>query len=366
MSELKRTPLYGKHLAAGAKIVPFAGWEMPVSYSGILDEHNTVRENLGIFDVSHMGRFRLTGPHSAEALDYLTTGRASALEDGQFIYTMILNERGGVLDDLLVGRHGGVFLVVVNAANLEPDFAHIDAWCRRLGGADLADESGEVALLALQGPQSRAALKKLTGEDSGFDRLAYYRMAVFEILGEEMVVSRTGYTGELGYEIFVSSRKAPRLWDELVALGAKPCGLGARDTLRLEMGYPLYGHELNQEHTPLEANFSWVVDFDKKDFIGKQALLARREAGVKVRLRGITASRRDIPRQGYRLLRNGKEVATVASGSIAPSLGIGIGTAYLPVELATPGEKLELELRGRTAEVEVVKLPFYRRGTAKD
>lgn len=349
-------------------MVPFAGWEMPVSYSGILHEHRVVRENLGIFDVSHMGRFRISGARAAEALDYLTTGRASALEDRQFIYAMILNERGGVLDDLLIGRHGKIFLVVVNAANLESDFAHMDAWCRRLGGggAELADESGEVALLALQGPHSRAALKKLTGEDAGFDRLAYYRMAVFEILGQQMAVSRTGYTGELGYEIIVSARKAPRLWDELVGLGAKPCGLGARDTLRLEMGYPLYGHELNQEHTPLEANLSWVVDFDKKDFIGKQALLAQREAGVKVRLRGITASKRDIPREGYRLLRNGKEVATVASGSVAPSLGIGIGTAYLPVELATPGEKLELELRGRTAEVEVVKLPFYKQGTAKD
>jgi len=366
MSELKRTPLYDRHLAAGAKIVPFAGWEMPVSYSGILHEHKSVRESLGVFDVSHMGRFRLDGPHAAGALDYLTTGRASALEQGRFIYTMLLNERGGVLDDLLVGRRGEAFLVVVNAANLEADFSHMHAWCRRLGGAELIDQSREVALLALQGPASRTALKKLAGGDRGVDRLAYYRMDTFEILGQEILVSRTGYTGELGYEIFVSSEKAGELWDELIRLGAEPCGLGARDTLRLEVGYPLYGHELDAGHTPLEAGLGWVVDLEKEDFIGKDVLVKQKKEGIKVRLRGFTASRRDIPRQGYRLLKEGKEVGTVASGSIAPSLELGIGTAYLPVELAALGETLEMELRGRTAEVEVVKMPFYKKGTARD
>ena len=366
MSELKRTPLYDRHLAAGAKIVPFAGWEMPVSYSGILVEHKSVRENLGLFDVSHMGRFYLSGPHAAEALDYLTTGRASALEQGRFIYTMLLNEQGGVLDDLLVGRWGEAFQVVVNAANLEADFAHMHDWCRRLGGAELVDQSQRVALLAIQGPASRAALKKLAGGDRGVDRLAYYRMDTFDILGEETLVGRTGYTGELGYEIFVTSEKAGELWDELLGLGATPCGLGARDTLRLEVGYPLYGHELDSGHTPLEAGLGWVVDLEKEDFIGKEVLVKQKEQGVKARLRGFTASRRDIPRQGYRLLKGGKEVGTVASGSISPSLELGIGTAYLPVELAAFGEKLELELRGRTAEVQVVKMPFYKKGTARE
>jgi len=222
MSELKRTPLYDRHLAAGAKIVPFAGWEMPVSYSGILDEHKAVRESLGVFDVSHMGRFTLSGPRAAEALDYLTTGGASTLEQGRFIYTMILNERGGVLDDLLVGRSGDSLLIVVNAANLEADFAHMHAWCKHLGGAELVDESRDVALLALQGPGSRAALKKLAGDDRRVDRLAYYRMDDFEIMGRAMTVSRTGYTGELGYEIFVASEKAGELWDKLLELGATP------------------------------------------------------------------------------------------------------------------------------------------------
>ena len=346
-------------------MVPFAGWEMPVSYSGILDEHKAVRSSAGLFDVSHMGRFRVEGAEAGRILDHLITGRASTLAEGRFLYTMLLNERGGVVDDLLVGRLAGSFLVVVNAANRDRDFKHIEEYCRQAGGeVELVDESEEKALLALQGPDSRRLLEEVL--DTSLSGLGYYRMGDFRWDDQRLIVSRTGYTGELGYEIFICAAAAGKLWDVLVSSGAKPCGLGARDTLRLEMGYPLYGHELDEEHTPLEAGLSWVVDFEKDDFIGKKALLEQRSRGLKIRLRGIEASRRDIPRQGYRLLNNGKEVGRLASGCISPSLNIGIGTAYLPVELASPGTQLALELRGRVAPVTVVKFPFYKKGTARD
>jgi aminomethyltransferase len=344
-------------------MVPFADWEMPVSYSGILEEHRAVRKNVGIFDVSHMGRFRLKGFGADSLLDYLTTGRVSLLPDGRFLYTMILNEQGGVLDDLLVGRHGDTYLIVVNASNLEPDYAHFASWLKKFGNPDLADESREVALLALQGPRSAAILSAVL--DADLKRLDYYWMKDFHWGGETVTVSRTGYTGELGYEIFVTERNAQSLWKKLVESGVSPCGLGARDTLRLEMGYPLYGHELDQNHTPFEAGLAWVVDMGKKDFLGKEALLEEKTRGVKNILRGVEASAHDIPRSGYRLFAGGSEVGKLASGGIAPSLGIGIGTAYMPHELADPGTKLELELRGRMVQVTVVKPPFYKEGTAR-
>ena len=367
MNGLKRTPLFDRHQAAGGKMVPFAGWEMPVSYGeGILEEHKTVRTHAGLFDVSHMGRFRFFGPQAGPALDYLTTGKASGLEEGRFLYTLLLEESGGVIDDLLVGRLGGEFLVVVNAANLQIDFEHMSNWCCKLGAAFLVDESEQSALLALQGPASREILKKVIGNPEELDGLPYYRMIRSHYSGEEIVLSRTGYTGELGYEIFIDRAKAASLWDALLGHGAKPCGLGARDTLRLEMGYALYGHELDRDHTPLEAGLSWVVDFDKEDFIGRPALLRQREKGLERVLRGIIGSRRgDIPRPGYLLKREGREIARLVSGGVAPSLGLGIGTAYLPQEFAAQGSWLDLELRGRAVEVEVVRPPFYKEGTAK-
>ncbi|MFH1070832.1 MAG: glycine cleavage system aminomethyltransferase GcvT [Candidatus Glassbacteria bacterium] len=369
MNGLKRTPLYGKHVAAGARIVPFAGWEMPVSYGGILEEHNAVRTAAGLFDVSHMGRFRATGPGAAGLLDRATTGRVSSLTDGRFLYTVMLHEHGGAIDDLLVGRLGEEFIVVVNAANLDKDYNHLTATIERLGAeAGLTDESSEYALLALQGPQARRIMKQAV--DSGgrkLDSLEYYHLDVFTILGEPTVVSRTGYTGELGYEIFIRTAGACALWDKLTALGAKPCGLGARDTLRLEMGYALYGHELDADHTPLEAGLGWVVDLGKPDFIGKPALVMQKERGCSRRLRGVkTSSLKEIPRAGYKLFEGGIEVAVLASGGPAPSVGVGIGTAFLPARLDEPGTRLEMELRGRRVPVTVVKPPFYKKGTAQD
>ncbi len=363
MSRLKRTPLYESHLAAGAKLVPFAGWEMPVSYQGILAEHRVVREAAGLFDVSHMGRFRLTGAHAGDALDYLVTGRAGALDEGRWIYTLLLNPEGTVLDDLLVGLHDGEFLLVVNAANREADFGHLAKVASGFDGLSLDDESERIALLAIQGPRSREMLEPLLETD--LSQLKFYRMTPVNWQGDDLLVSRTGYTGELGYEVFVPADRAAQLWSGLLEAGAAPCGLGARDTLRLEMGYPLYGNELDKEHTPLEAGLGWVVDLEKDDFIGKPALVEQKKRGITRCLRGVESSRRDLPRPGYRLTRGGLEVGTIASGGPAPSLDIGIGTAYLPVELAEVGTGLEMKLRTRNVPVTVVKTPFYKKGTAR-
>ncbi len=363
MSDLKRTVLFEAQRQAGGRLVPFAGWEMAVSFSGILEEHRAVRSAAGIFDVSHMGRYRMVGARAAEALDELFTGRCSALAEGHWLYTLMLNEQGGVLEDLLVGRQPDHWLIVVNAANREADFARIAQFASRVG-AELYDDSDRFALVALQGPASRGMLESVVGV--GLQGLAYYWMRKVLWKGLELIVSRTGYTGELGYEVYVPAEAAATLWRELVKDGAVPCGLGARDTLRLEVGYPLYGHELGTDHTPLEAGLGWAVDLDKPSFCGREALLQQKKEGLKVRLRGFTASEKDIPRQGYEILHDGGTVATVLSGSIAPSLGYGVGTAYLPAALAEPGTELGLSLRGkREAKITVAKIPFYKDGTAK-
>ncbi|MFC1537225.1 glycine cleavage system aminomethyltransferase GcvT [Gemmatimonadota bacterium] len=363
MSGLQRTPLYECHLEAGARIVPFAGWVMPVSYQGILAEHTSVRKAVGLFDVSHMGRFRLAGARAGEALDCLVTSRAVALDEGRWIYTLLLNDSGGVLDDLLVGFQDGDYLLVVNASNREADFNHISGIVSGFDGAQLTDESEACALLAVQGPLSRQMLQSLLKVD--LMSLKFYRMVAVSSSYGDLLVSRTGYTGELGYEISVPAAQAAALWNGLIEAGAAPCGLGARDTLRLEMGYPLYGHELDKEHTPLEAGLGWVVDLDKGDFIGSKALLAQKNSGVTKRLRGIESSRRDFPRAGYTLSHNGENVGIIASGGPSPSLDIGIGTVYLPVELAEIGTVLEMEVRKRSVPVTVVKPPFYKKGTAR-
>lgn len=369
MSELKKTPLFEMHVAGGGKIVPFAGWRMPVSVGGIIAEHEAVRKAAGMFDVSHMGRFRLSGSGAAAALDYLTTGRCSGMKDGKFLYTMLLQSDGGVIDDLLVGRESDdAFLIVVNAANADKDWEQMERVCKKMGGCQLENLTDELALVALQGPDSRKILKELLSHEdaASLEKLEYYWMDSYELLGEQTVISRTGYTGELGYEIFVRAERAAELWQQLLEAGVMPCGLGARDTLRLELGYALYGHELDSEHTPLEAELGWTVDLTKEDFIGKAVLAGQKEQGIATRLRGvITSSPRQIPRPGYALSHDGREIAKLVSGGPAPSLGAGIGMAYIPAELAEPGTKLRMELRRDTVEVEVVRPPFYRQGTVK-
>ncbi len=322
-----------------------------------------MRTAAGVFDVSHMGRLVLRGAGAGAWLDRLLTGRASALPDGKVLYTMLLDERGGVLDDLLVSRRGAEFVVVVNAANHASDRAHLERHLGSFAPVELEDFTSGAALIALQGPRSRELLAGVLGADLG--GLDYYWMAEFPWEGRPLPVSRTGYTGELGYELFVDSDRAGQLWDRLLAAGAMPCGLGCRDTLRLELGYPLYGHELDRDHTPLEAGLAWTVDFGKGEFLGRAALLAQQERGVERLLRGIEAPPRVIPRQGYSLWQGDRQVGTLASGSVSPTLGVGIGTVYLPRALAAEGTGLELEIRGRRAPVRVVKPPFYRQGTAR-
>jgi len=363
VNRLRRTPLYECHLAAGAKIMPFAGWEMPVSYGGILAEHQAVRTAVGLFDVSHMGRFRLRGPRAQQILDYLVSGRVAKLEEGRWMYTLLLNPSGTVIDDLLVGLHDGDYLLVVNAANRETDFRHIEETASERDGCEFVDETDSTALLAVQGPGSREMLESLLKAD--LSGLKYYRMARSGGSRGELLISRTGYTGELGYEIFMPAAAAAELWGGLLNAGACPCGLGARDTLRLEMGYPLYGHELDDKHTPFESGLGWVVDLEKDDFIGKSALEEQKRQGITRRLRGVEACGRDLPRPGYKLTHEGSIVGTIASGGPAPSMNIGIGTAYLPVELAGEGTVLEMELRKRSVPVTVVKTPFYKKGTVR-
>jgi aminomethyltransferase len=283
---------------------------------------------------------------------------------------MLLQSDGGVIDDLLVGRESDdVLLVVVNAANSERDFSHMQNVCGELGGCRLEDITDDYALVALQGPLSREVLRGILpeGEAERLARLEYYWMDRFQLLGEETVISRTGYTGELGYEIFVRPNQAGELWQRLLDSGVSACGLGARDTLRLEMGYALYGHELDSEHTPLEAGLGWTVDLEKDNFIGKEVLVKQKERGITTRLRGVlTSSSRQIPREGYKLKHDGEVIASLVSGGPAPSLDAGIGTAFLPAELATKGTRLEMEIRKSVVEVEVVVPPFYRQGSVKD
>ena len=367
MSELKRTPLYQAHLDSDAKIVPFAGWEMPVSYpAGIKEEHAAVRNKVGMFDVSHMGRFRAIGKDAVAAMDYLVAGNVGVLENGKWLYTVLCNEKGTVIDDLLVGKLDSDVHVVVNAANLQIDFDHMNVEIKKKGfAAEIVDESGLNALIAVQGPQSRDLLEKLLMID--LSGLKYYSMTEARWEGNRIIVSRTGYTGELGFELFVPHAESVKMWKMLEGHGVQPCGLGSRDTLRLEVGYPLYGFELDLEHSPLESRLGWVIDLGKDEFIGREAIAALKEHGTERILVGLVGDKRTVPRHGYKLIDNaGNEIGEVASGTISPSLGYGIGTAFLPKSCAVPDSLIQIEIRGKMMPVRVVKPSFYSKGTARD
>ena len=367
MSELKRTPLYQAHLDSQGKMVPFAGWEMPVSYpAGIREEHAAVRNKVGMFDVSHMGRFRAVGGDAVAAMDYLVAGNVGAIENGKWLYTVLCNESGTVIDDLLVGTLGSDVHVVVNAANLQVDFDHMNAELRKKSlDAEIIDESALDALIAVQGPQSRDLLEKLLMLD--LSGLKYYAMLAAEWEGNKIIVSRTGYTGELGYELYVPAGDAVKMWKLLETHGVQPCGLGSRDTLRLEVGYPLYGFELDLEHSPLESRLGWVIDLGKAEFIGREAITALKERGAERILVGLIGDKRVVPRHGYKLFDSeGNEIGEVASGTISPSLGYGIGTAFLPKAYAAVDSMIRIDIRGKMMPVRVVKPVFYTRGTARD
>jgi aminomethyltransferase len=358
---LKRTPFHDKHVALGAKIVPFAGWEMPVQYpQGITAEHKAVRERAGLFDVSHMGEFIVRGPgdSAVEFTNYVTTNDVAALAIGQVQYSTILNERGTIEDDCLVYRFADKIMMVVNASNAAKDYAHIARHAARFG-VTVEDVSDDMGLLALQGPKAASILQPLTSTD--LSTIGYYYFAEGEVAGMPMIISRTGYTGEDGFELYHDVRYSSALWDALMAAGdVTPAGLGARDTLRLEMGMALYGNDIDDTVTPLEANLAWLVKLKKGDFVGRDVLEEQKRRGLERKLVGFTLGDRNIARHGYPVFAGGQPSGEVRSGTMSPSLGIPIGTAYLPTALAKEHATFDVEIRGKRVPATVVKTPFYK------
>jgi aminomethyltransferase len=362
---LRRTPLFDVHRALGAKMVPFAGFEMPVQYpTGILAEHRAVREDVGIFDVSHMGEFEVTGPDRNAFANRVTSNDVGALAAGDVQYSGLLNEQGTFVDDCTVYRFDDKIMIVVNASNAEKDWAHIVA---QKGGANtrLKNVSDDVGLLALQGPRAEALLQRHT--ETPLASIGYYKFAVGKIAGRGCFISRTGYTGEDGFELYCRSTDTPALWEALTAAGgAMPIGLGARDSLRLEMGFALYGNDIDDTVTPLEAGLGWIVKFDKgAPFMGEHALRLQKLQGVPRRLVGFQMAAKAFPRHGYPVFYQGVRVDMVRSGTMSPSLGVGIGTTYLPAAGTKAGTQFEIECRGERLPAEVVRKPFWTKGTAK-
>jgi aminomethyltransferase len=361
---LKRTSLYDAHKALGAKMVPFAGWEMPVQYpTGILAEHHAVRTGAGIFDVSHMGEFEITGPDRNAFVNRVTCNDVGALQSGQVQYSGILTPEGTFVDDCTVYRFDDKLMIVVNASNTAKAWEHIVA---QKGGANvrLKDISSEVGLLSLQGPTSEALLQPHTRTPLG--DIAYYHFVTGRIAGAECFISRTGYTGEDGFELYCRERDAVQIWETLINAGAKPIGLGARDSLRLEMGYALYGNEIDDTTTPLEAGLGWIVKLDKGcRFTGDAALKAQKLRGVTRKLVGFQLQGRGFPRHGYPVYSNGRDVDQVRSGTMSPSLGVPIGTTYLPAAAAKVGTRFEVEMRGERMPADVVSRPFWKKGSAR-
>lgn len=360
---LARTPLHDEHVALDGKMVPFAGFEMPVQYpTGITKEHRAVRTGAGLFDVSHMGEFEVRGPAALDLVQRVTVNDAGRIEVGQAQYSAMVNEDGGILDDLIVYRFEDRWMLVVNASNRAKDWQWIANHAAALD-VDLTDRSDEIALLALQGPGARALLRGLT--DTDLDAIGYYRFAEGAVAGVEGVVSATGYTGEDGFELYLPASGAVTVWRALVDAGSVPAGLGARDSLRLEMGYALYGNDLDEDHTPLEAGLGWITKLDKGPFVGREALAAQKEAGVDRKLVGLRLEERGFPRPGYPILADGAPVGTVTSGTMSPSLGHGVAMGYVPADRAKSGTELAVEIRGRAVAATVQRPPFYTEGSIR-
>lgn len=358
--EPKKTALYDLHVAAGGKLVEFAGYFMPIQYRGIIEEHRRVRATAGLFDVSHMGEFIVRGPAAEAFLQKITINDVGKLAVHQVQYSAMCYEDGGIVDDLLIYRFPDHYLMVVNAANLEKDWA----WANRhlIEGVTLTNESEALSLLALQGPMAQKILQQLTALDLG--ALEYYWLDEAEAAGVPMMISRTGYTGELGYELMMPNEAAVKVWQAVMAAGAgfgiEPIGLGARDTLRLEMKYCLYGNDIDQTTNPLEAGLGWITKLNKGEFIGREALLAAKAAGLKRKLIGFDMPGKAFPRHGYAICKEGERIGTVTSGTFAPSLEKGIGTGYVPAALAAVGTPIEIEIRNTRMPATVCETPFYK------
>jgi aminomethyltransferase len=362
---LKETALTPLHRELGAKLAPFAGFWMPIQYESITAEHRAVRESAGLFDISHMGEFAISGRGAAAFLDRMTVNDVAGLEPNQAHYSCMCLPSGGVVDDLVLYRLEDGYLMVVNASNVEKDFAwlseHLSA------GVTLENRSEETSLLALQGPRSEAILAPLASvELSGID---FYWKTDGAVAGIPALISRTGYTGEDGFELYFDRERSLEMWDALMeagtAAGLAPAGLGARDTLRLEMKYALYGNDIDEGTDPLEAGLGWIVKLDKGEFLGREALRRVKAEGPHRRLVGFKLLERGFPRPHYPVLAGGERVGEVRSGTVSPTLGEGIGTCYLPVAHAQNGTRIEVEIRGRAVPAEVVPTPFYRGGSLR-
>lgn len=360
---LKRTPLYEQHCQLGARLVEFGGWEMPVQYSSILEEHRAVRMHAGLFDVSHMGEFRVQGPGAPAFLQYLVPNDVSRLALNQALYTQLCRPDGGVVDDLLIYRLAeNTYMLVVNAGNIDKDFTWIQQHTQGYE-VELQNQSAETALLALQGPDAPALLQPLTQVD--LSAILYYHCAPGVVGRVNCLISRTGYTGEDGFELYCSAEEVVDLWQDLLTARngyrVQPAGLGARDTLRLEAAYCLYGHELDDTTNPLEAGLGWTVRLAKGDFIGHDALATIKAQGLKRKLVGVEMVDRGVCRGGYAVYDGERQIGTLTSGAPSPILNKNIGLGYVESEQAVPGKPVQVDIRGRRAAAQLVALPFYKR-----
>jgi aminomethyltransferase len=360
---MKRTPLFMQHQKLGGKLVDFAGWEMPIQYGGVVEEYQAVRTAVGLFDVSHMGRVMVDGRDALDFLQQVTTNNVARLAVGAAHYSMVCNPSGGIKDDIFVYRLGATrFLLCVNASNREK----IVSWLYQKapqGDVRLSDESDELAQIALQGPQALEVLRAVSPQAT--DTLKPRHCAESDVLGVQGIVSRTGYTGEVGYEFCVPSSSAAKIWEGLMRAGEKagikPCGLGARDLLRLEVGYLLYGNDIDEQTTPLEAGAAFAVDFTKGEFIGRPILLEQKEKGPARQLVGFELLQKGVPRHGMKIFSDGQEIGVVTSGNLSPRLQKGIGLGYVPTRFGAVGTEVLIDIRGRVHPAVVVKPPFYKR-----
>jgi aminomethyltransferase len=363
---LKKTPLHARHRASGARMVPFGGWDMPVEYSGIVAEHMAVRERAGLFDVSHMGEIEIAGADALAAVQHISSNDASKLQVGQAQYSALLSESGTFVDDLLVYRLANAhFLLVVNASHISRDYAHIAEHIKSAGDAVAVDASSRYALLAVQGPRALEILQPLTAVD--LSAIKYYWFAHGEVAGIRATISRTGYTGEDGFEVMIPPQSADRLWLAIVDAGKPvdlmPCGLGARDTLRLEAAMRLHGNDIDETTTPLEAGLGGIVGWNKADFLGADVLRRQKAEGVTRKLVGFEMVERGIARQGHSVMIGDAAVGTVTSGTQTPYLKKAIGMAYVPVAQSPVGTEFDVDIRGRRTRARVVPMPFYKRAT---
>jgi aminomethyltransferase len=366
---LHRTALHEAHLRAGAKMVPFAGYEMPVQYEGLHAEHQAVRTSCGMFDVSHMGEFTLEGPDAQALIQWVSSNDASKLTDGKVQYACMPNGQGGIVDDMLVYRMSATkYMLVVNASNRDKDWVWIQSQIyEHAFDVQLTDDSDRYALIALQGPHADAALEALNPvrkDNAPWATLTYYTFTEASLLGYDVLVSATGYTGAGGVEIYLPVAGAEAVWEALREAGVPPCGLGARDTLRMEMGFCLYGNDIDDSTSPLAAGLGWITKFTK-DFVGRERFEAEKAAGSPAKLVGLVMAERGIPRQGYDVLDlEGRVVGRVTSGTMSPSLGHGIGMAYIEASLTPEGTPLLVQIRNKAVSCHVARFPFYKGGAA--